>query len=335
MKWLKKIDKTQRFLIVIIVLYCAVVAMKNPMFLSLSTVFSLIRSSAGTTILAMGVLMVMISGGIDVSFPAIAIFGGYGSLKFCMAHDIDSLAAAFAVSIAISIVLGIGNALLINLLKLEPFIITLSTASVYFGLMKILIGTKNVGASDLPDAFRSFSSAKLITTTNQYGGTIGLSAFIIPVVLCIVLTWFILHKTLIGRGIFAMGCNAEAARRAGFNVPMLRVFIFAYSGFLAGVMGIVYIASTNSVNPVTLVGTEMSVIACVVIGGASPSGGYGRIFGTLLGVILYYLFNQTLIYLGLSASWQDFFMGIVLLISIMTTSYQNRVRNRRNFIYTE
>ena len=100
-------------------------------------------------------------------------------------------------------------------------------------------------------------------------------------------------------------------------------------------MGIIYIAGTNSVNPVSLVGTEMSVIACVVIGGASPSGGYGKIFGTLLGVILYYLFNQTLIYLGLSSSWQDFFMGIVLLFSIMTTSYQRRVRNRKNFIYTE
>jgi simple sugar transport system permease protein len=132
-----------------------------------------------------------------------------------------------------------------------------------------------------------------------------------------------------------MGCNCEAARRAGFNVNRLRYFIFGYSGLLAGIMGVIYIAGTNSVNPVSLVGTEMSVIACVVIGGASPSGGYGKIFGTLLGVILYYLFNQTLIYLGLTSSWQDFFMGIVLLFSIISTSWQRRVRNRKNFIYTE
>ena len=107
------------------------------------------------------------------------------------------------------------------------------------------------------------------------------------------------------------------------------------SGFLAGIMGVIYIAGTNSVNPVSLVGTEMSVIACVVIGGAAPSGGYGKIFGTILGVILYYLFNQTLIYLGLSASWQDFFMGIVLLFSIISTSYQRRLKDRKNFIFTE
>lgn len=331
----KKVDKTQRFLIAIIIIYSVVVALKNSQFLSLTTLFNLVRSSAGTTILSMGVLMVMISGGIDVSFPAIAIFGGYSSLRICMAYGIESLAVAFLISIAIGIVLGIGNALLINLLKLEPFIITLATASVYFGLMTIIAGTKNVGASALPPQFRMLSTAKLITTTNAHGGKIGLSVFIIPVVLCVVLTWFILQKTLIGKGIFAMGCHNEAARRAGFNVNLLRIFIFGYSGFLAGIMGIIYIAGTNSVNPVSLVGTEMSVIACVVIGGAAPSGGYGKIFGTLLGVLLYYLFNQTLIYLGLSASWQDFFMGIVLLISIISTSYTRRLKNRKNFIYTE
>lgn len=335
MKALKKIDKTQRFLIIIILVYCTIVAVRNPAFLSLTTLFNMVRSSAGTTILAMGVLVVMISGGIDVSFPAIAIFGGYTSLRLCMSLQIESLFVTFLISIAIGILLGLINASLINVLKLEPFIITLATASVFFGIMTILIGTKNVGASDLPEQFRALSSAKIFTTLNEHGAPIGLSVFIIPVVLCVLLTYFILHKTLIGKGIFAMGCNNEAAKRAGFNVPLLRFFIYGYAGFLGGIMGIIYIASTNSVNPVSLVGTEMSVIACVVIGGAKPSGGYGRIFGTLLGVILYYLFKQTLIYLGLSASWQDFFMGIVLLFSIISTSYQNRIRNRKNFIYTE
>lgn len=335
MKIGKKIDKTQQFLCVIILVYIVVVSLRNSQFLTLTTLFNMVRSSAGTIILSMGVLVIMISGGIDVSFPAIAIFGGYTSLRVCMAYGIESLFVTFAISILIGVLLGIINALLINLLKLEPFIITLSTASVYFGLMAILVGTKNVGASDLPAQFKMLSSAKLITTTNAYGGTIGLSVFIIPVILCVAATWFLLNKTLIGKGIFAMGCNNEAARRSGYNVNLLRIFIFAYSGILSGIMGVIYIAGTNSVNPVSLVGTEMSVIACVVIGGAAPQGGYGRILGTLLGAILYYLFNQTLIYLGLTASWQDFFMGIVLLFSIISTSYQRRLKDRKNFIYTE
>ena len=332
---LKKIDKTQRFLLIIIFFYIVIVATRNPQFLSLTTLFNLIRSSAGTVILSMGVLIVMISGGIDVSFPAVAIFGGYTSLRICMAFEITNIFIAFLISIVIGIALGIINALLINILKLEPFIITLSTASVYFGLMTIMVGTKNVGASDMPAQFKLLSSAKVITTVNEHGGEIGLSVFIIPVVLCVIATWFILNRTLIGKGIFAMGCNNEAARRAGFNVNVLRIFTFGFSGFLSGIMGIIYIAGTNSVNPVSLVGTEMSIIACVVIGGASSNGGYGKIFGTLLGVTMYYLFSQTLIYLGLSSSWQDFFMGIVLLISIISTSYQRRLKNRKNFIFTE
>lgn len=89
MKALKKIDKTQRFLIIIILVYCTIVAVRNPAFLSLTTLFNMVRSSAGTTILAMGVLVVMISGGIDVSFPAIAIFGGYTSLRLCMSLQIE------------------------------------------------------------------------------------------------------------------------------------------------------------------------------------------------------------------------------------------------------
>ena len=232
MKGLKKIDKTQRFLIAIIVVYCIIVAMRNPAFLSLTTLFNMVRSAAGTTILAMGVLVVMISGGIDVSFPAVAIFGGYTSLRICIWCNIKSLFLAFLISIAIGILLGLINAVLINILKLEPFIITLATASVFFGVMTILIGTKNVGASDLPEQFRALSSAKVFTTVNQYGGKIGLSVFIIPVVLCVLLTYIILHKTLIGKGIFALGCNNEAARRAGFNVTLLRLFIYGYAGFL-------------------------------------------------------------------------------------------------------
>ena len=106
MNVLKKIDKTQRFLIAIIVVYTIVVATRNAQFFTLTTLFNLVRSSAGTAILSMGVLVIMISGGIDVSFPAVAIFGGYTSLRICMACQIESLFVAFAISVVIGIVLG-------------------------------------------------------------------------------------------------------------------------------------------------------------------------------------------------------------------------------------
>ncbi len=99
MKIWKKIDKTQQFLCVIILVYMVVVSMRNAQFLTLTTLFNMVRSSAGTTILAMGVLVIMIAGGIDVSFPAIAIFGGYTSLRLCMAYGIESLVVTFAIDL--------------------------------------------------------------------------------------------------------------------------------------------------------------------------------------------------------------------------------------------
>lgn len=330
-----KIDKTQKFLIVIIILYCIIVAIVNPAFLSLETVFDMLRSASGTFILAMGILIVMISGGIDVSSTAIAIFGGYTATRVIIELGINNIVPAFLISIGIGILLGIINAMLIHLLKLEPFIITLGTSSVFHGLMTILVGTENIGAAKLPTAFTNFGTMKLFTMSAPSGGKMGLTIFFVPVAIIIVLTWFILRKTLIGKGIFAMGCNNESAKRAGFNLLFLRMFIYAYVGALAGLMGIIYVANVNTCNPISLVGTEMSVIAAVVIGGAKTSGGQGTILGTVLGVIIFSLFNSTLVFLGFSSSWNDLFVGVVLLFSIVVTSYQERLNNRKNFIYTE
>ncbi len=187
----------------------------------------------------------------------------------------------------------------------------------------------------LPSAFSDFGAKKVFSTLNADGAAIGLSVFIIPVVLVMLATWFILKKTMIGKGIFAMGCSDESAKRAGFNTFILHLFIYSFVGLLAGVMGIVFVADCNTCNPISLVGTELSVIAAVVIGGAKVTGGQGTIFGTTLGVLVMYLFNSTLVFLGFSSSWNNFFIGIILLISIVVTSYQERVKNRKIFIFTE
>ncbi len=332
---IRKMTGTEKFLLVLIVVYCIIVAAVNPAFLSWETLFDLIRSSAGNMILAMGVLVVMISGGIDVSFPAIALFGGYTATRLMMAWDINNMVFAFAVSIGIGLVLGLINALIIYLLKIEPFIVTLGTASIFHGLMTVLVGTTNIGASKLPTSYTSFGAAKLFSITDSYGAEIGVSVFIIPVILAIAVTWFMLYKTMIGRGIFAMGCSEESAKRAGFNNFHTRLVIYCFAGVLAGIMGIIYVANCNTCNPISLIGTEMSVIAAVVIGGAKMTGGQGTILGTFLGVLIMNLLNSTLVFLGFSASWNNFFIGIILLVSIGATSYQERMKNRKNFIYTE
>ena len=330
----KKIDPFQRMLLIIIVVYSVFVKIKNPGFYQIQTVFDIIKTSSTTMIVAMGLLVVMISGGIDVSFMAIALFGSYTSLYIMIQTGINNLAFAFAVSMAIGVVLGLVNAVLISWLKLPPFIITLGTQNLFHGIMTTFISDKSFGSGVLPECLHKFGQGTLFKVATANGST-GLTVSLIPVLIAGLATYFILRKTMIGRGIVAIGNDEESARRAGFNPFKIRLFVYAYSGALAGMMGIVYAAQVNALYPNKMVGDELMVVAAVVIGGTKITGGQGKIFGAVLGVLITYLLNSTLIMIGLSSSWNNLFVGAILVIAVAITSYQERVKNRKHLIFTE
>lgn len=325
-----KIDRFQMVLLLIIIAYSIYVAIKNPAFIHIETVFDIIRVSSTTLIVAIGLLVVMISGGIDVSFMSIALFGSYTTIHIMISLGIDNLFFAFFVSSIIGGILGSINAVLINWLQLPPFIITLGTQNLFHGIMTTFVGDKSFGAGVLPKSIHEFGQATLFKV-----GDAGLTAAVIPVLCIGLFTWFILHKTMIGRGIFALGNNEESARRIGFQAFKTRMFVYVYSGILAGIMGMLYVAQTNALYPNKLVGDELIVVAAVVIGGAKITGGQGKILGAVLGVIITYLLNTTLIMIGLSASWNNLFVGTILVISVAVTSLQERIKNRKNLIFTE
>lgn len=331
---MKKIDSFQRMLLLIIIIYSVFVGIKNPGFLQIQTVFDIAKTSSTIMIVAMGLLVVMISGGIDVSFMAIALFGSYTSLYIMIQTGISSLAFAFIVSMLIGVVLGLVNAVLINWLKLPPFIITLGTQNLFHGIMTTFISDKSFGSGVLPECMHSFGQGTIFKIATANGST-GLTVSIIPVLLAGLATYFILRKTMIGRGIVAIGNDEESARRAGFNPFRIRLFVYAYSGALAGMMGIVYAAQVNALYPNKMVGDELTVVAAVVIGGTKITGGQGKIFGAVLGVLITYLLNSTLIMIGLSSSWNNLFVGAILVIAVALTSYQERVKNRKHLIFTE
>lgn len=330
----KKIDPFQRMLLIIIVVYSVFVTIKNPGFFQIQTVFDIIKTSSTTMIVAMGLLVVMISGGIDVSFMAIALFGSYTSLYIMIQTGINNLAFAFAVSMAIGVVLGLVNAVLISWLKLPPFIITLGTQNLFHGIMTTFISDKSFGSGVLPECLHKFGQGTLFKVATANGST-GLTVSLIPVLIAGLATYFILRKTMIGRGIVAIGNDEESARRAGFNPFKIRLFVYAYSGALAGMMGILYAAQVNALYPNKMVGDELMVVAAVVIGGTKITGGQGKIFGAVLGVLITYLLNSTLIMIGLSSSWNNLFVGAILVIAVAITSYQERVKNRKHLIFTE
>lgn len=329
------IAQNEFYLIAIILVYSVSVTIINPAFFSLENFLDMLRSSSGMMILAMGILVVLLSGGIDLSFTAIAMFGGYTSALLMLKMGINNLAFAFVVSAAIGIGLGAINALVIHYFRLPTMIATLGTSSLFSGTMITFVGSKNITPGQMPSAISDFGSARIFQLTAPSGNEYGLSVFIIPVVLCVLVTWFIIYKTMLGRGVVAMGNSIEAANRSGFNLLMLRLFIYSYVGLLAGIMGVIFVAEVNWVNPVALVGSELTYIAATVIGGAKLTGGEGKILGTILGVVIVRLLSSTLVFLGLTSSWNGFFTGLILMLSVGLTSYTSRLRSRRNLTFTD
>ncbi|MEI8133411.1 MAG: ABC transporter permease [Leptolinea sp.] len=331
----KYISQNELYLLGIIVVYSVVVSSQNSGFFTLENFLDVLRGSSGMIILAMGILVVLLSGGIDLSFPAVAIFGGYATARLMIATGIDNLAFAFIVSAIIGIMLGAINALVIHYFNLPTMIATLGTSSLFSGIMTTFIGTQTITVRQMPKSLTAFGGFRLFEMVGITGNTYGLSAFIIPVVIIVILTWFIIYKTMLGRGVVALGNSAEAAKRSGFNLFGLRMFVYTYVGFLAGIMGIIYVAEVNAIYGTALYGTELTYLAAVVIGGTKLTGGEGKILGTLLGVVIVRLLNSTLVFLGLTSSWNGFFTGAVLLCSVGLTSHISRLRSRRNLTFND
>lgn len=322
----------ERYLIAIIVVYIAVVSIKNPLFFSAETLFDMIRSGSVTMVLATGVLLVLVSGGIDVSFTAVSVVSGYISVQLILASGIDNIALAILIACTLGLLLGMINAILIEFLKLPTLIITLGTMSVFHGLMAVLVGTKSYTYAQMPESFVWFGSFDMFSVTTDRG-RFGLSIFLPIVILVVFVTWFILYRTMLGRQIYAIGSSEESARRLGINVFTVKMFVYSYVGVLSGLAGVMYFSELKYVNPVSLVGTELLIIAAVVIGGAKLTGGEGTVLGTILGVVIFRLFTSTLVFLGLSSSWNDFFFGAVLLASLALMYGRQRRADRKNLVF--
>jgi len=323
----------EKMLLAIIAVYIIAVSIRSPQFLSPGTFFDLFRSGSGFMILAIGVLIVFVSGGIDVSFAPIAIVSGYSSVLLSKALAIDNLFFILIVSIVIGALLGSINALLIHFYKLPTLIVTLGTASVFHGAMAILLGMKTFTRADVPQSMLEFGSAQLFTF--EFGPSrVGLSVFALVVVGVLALTWFLLYRTLIGRSVFAVGSNEESASRIGMSILVTRLFVYMYVGALAGLVGIMYFSNLAYINPAALVGTELAVIAAVVIGGAKLSGGEGTLFGTVLGVVLWQLFQNTLVHLGFGSSFNDLFFGAALVAILGFIYYRQRQANKRALVFS-
>ncbi len=326
---LKKYIRTNEFFIaVILIALCIFIGIKSPIFFSWQNLFDLLRSATVMGIFAMGVLIVIISGGVDVSFTAIGISAMYITVKILLAINFEgSVLVALALSGFFGILMGLINAAIIAFFKIPTLIATLGTQSLFHGFLLFFIGSKYI--NNVPDGMLRFARTNLITTITPSGAITGLQAGIIVLIVVALLVWFILRFTMIGRSIFALGGSREAAERAGFNVVRTQFFIYGFVGLLAGIAGAVFGSHFKQANPFDLVGSELNTIAAVVLGGALITGGRGTVFGTILGVSLVVVMNNSLILIGVPSEWQKVVLGIILIVGTGIPAYQNMMAAKR------
>lgn len=300
-------------LVGVIIVIVVAMALASPAFFTPSTFFALVRSSMVPLIFALGVLLVLISGGIDVSFPAIAIFAAYATVKWLLESGLDpGPVVVFAIAMTIGGLLGLLNGVVIAKFRLSTLIVTLGTQSIFKGVLIAYIGSVYIASADLPSSIRDLSQTHLVDVTG--GGY--LHFMILPVAVVTVLIALMLKRTMFGRSIYAIGGDTEAARRVGIRVVRTQVWLYVLVGALAAFGGVVYVTLGRNANPQSLVGIELDIIAAVVLGGASIFGGRGSVFGTVLGVVLVQLINNNLVLLGIPSTWQRATVGVLLLLGV-------------------
>ena len=294
----------------VLVLLTIIMSAISPAFFTVSTLFSLLRSSIVPMIYALGVLLVIISGGIDVSFAAIASFASYATIVFQLSRGINiGLVGSFAMALAIGALLGLLNGYLISRFKLPTLIVTLGTQGIFQGFLLAYIGSKYI--AQLPEGMASASTANLVSVETSTGVAL-LHSMIIPAIVIAL----VLSRTMFGRAIYAIGGDTESAHRAGINVKRTQIWVYVIAGTLAATAGMVYMILGRSANPQELVGHELDIIAAVVLGGASIFGGRGSVRGTILGVLLVQLINNSLILIGVPSAWQRAAVGLLLVAGV-------------------
>jgi simple sugar transport system permease protein len=262
-----------------------------------------------------------VSGGIDVSFTAVAAFTMYvTAMVLNAAMPWMPWWGALLFGAALGSLLGAFNGVLIAGLRLPTLIVTLGTLSIFRGLMLTFIGQKQI--TTLPPGMREFGRMMVVRGTNADGSFYSLHGAFVLTVAVIAVTWFILHRTMLGRQIFAIGGSVESARRIGIDVRAVQFFVYVYVGALAGLAGVIHASMARVANPFDLVGLELSVIAAVVLGGARLAGGHGTLTGTILGVALIVLVRNSLIVLGIPSTWQSVTIGVLILVGTGLPAWQ-------------
>jgi len=306
---------TEGWLIVVILLLAAFLGVATDTFLTLANLFDLLNISAFNVILAVGLLVVLVAGGIDISFAVAASVVQYLVAITIMQLGGGNWAVGIVLAMAFGFLLGAINAGLIHYFRIISIVVTIATFNVFFGLLMFF--TRGRSIYNLPDWWLDRIIILEIDTGTSFAF---LTLPVVVMVATVLATWLMLNRTSLGRQLFAMGDNPEGARRVGINIAAMHFLAYGWLGICAGIGGLMQAHYVQEVVPNALYGRELDVLAAVVLGGARLGGGRGTILGTLLGVTLVTMTANGLNLLGVSPYAFKMVVGLVILVAITASN---------------
>jgi rhamnose transport system permease protein len=307
--------------LIFVVLVALAVGLKEPRFFQPQSIESVLLWMPLITVAAMGQLLVVVTGGIDISIGSILAFSGIGVGLIYKANPNLPVFLALGLGLLLGLVLGFVNAALVTWGKLSPLIVTIGTMATFRGLTFLLSKGDQIDSSVLPDSLTGLAH------TGPHIASVTISWLLIISLLFAAATAAFLKVTLLGRNVFAYGSNSQAAFLRGISGNAVTLTVYCVCGALSGLAGVMYAARFGFVNPGSAgQNFELTVIAAVAIGGTKLTGGSGSVAGVLLGCLLLSVINVALSVLGIDANWQMLSYGVVILVAILVDGFASRRR---------
>ncbi len=321
---LKKITSSREMsLVIVLIILCLFIQLRNPGFLSGKVMVDMFKNYSVTMILALGMMGVLLIGGIDISIGSTLALSGMTMALLMRDGIITNTFAAILVSTLVGLICGAIVGMIISKGKVLPIIATLGFMNIYRGITYLVAKSQWVAAYQITEEFKKFAQSSSLT--------FGLLNNMITIMLICYVIFFILMKwTRIGRKIYAVGSNPEAAQVSGIKINNIKLLVYSIMGTLCGLAGALWVSLYASAQGDMAKGAEMDVIAACVIGGVSLNGGRGSVAGVFLGSLTIAIIGKALPLIGISQFWQNGIKGAIILTAIILNVVTQRIMDKNN-----
>jgi len=297
-----------------LVLACAYFATQTDRFLTGPNLSLVVQQSMVVGVLAIGQTLIILTAGIDLSCGAVMALGSIVMTRLAVVNGVN-IYLAILLGIGVCAAFGALNGGLITRVQLPPFIVTLGTLNIAFAITHIY--SQNQTVTNVPDSLTGFGN------TFQIGQTSITYGMVLMFILYLI-TWYVLRQTPVGRHVYAVGNNPEAARLSGINTSVLLLGVYTVAGLFYGIAALLLVGRTNVGDPNAGQTENLASITAVVLGGTSLFGGRGRIMGTLVGVLIVGVFRNGLQLIGVDSVYQILVTGILVILAVTVDQFARR-----------